>query len=85
VVAGDAIYLVDVCAKSEKEGLSDGQKTKSAGLSKPPKPKASALGRRIIKGLETVLAHGRGEIELAGYSVTVTKHKGKRGWSENQS
>jgi hypothetical protein len=60
------------------------KRTKSASLSKRSKPKGSAVGRRMIKGLEMALAHRRGEIELPGYTVTVTKHKTKRGQREGQ-
>jgi putative transcriptional regulator len=44
---------------------------KSATLSRPSKPKASAFGRRLIAGLNEALAHARGEIELSSYTVTV--------------
>jgi hypothetical protein len=53
-------------------------KPKSAGSSK--RSKHSPLGRRIIAGLKEAVAHAKGEIELPGYTVTVTKHpKTKRG------
>jgi hypothetical protein len=60
------------------------KRTKSASVSKRSKPKGSAVGRRVVKGLELVLAHRRGEVELPGYTVTVTKHKTKRGQREGQ-
>jgi putative transcriptional regulator len=44
---------------------------KSATSSRPSKPKASALGRRLVDGLNEALAHARGEIELSSYTVTV--------------
>jgi putative transcriptional regulator len=44
---------------------------KSATSSQPSKPKASALGRRLVAGLNEALAHARGEIELSSYTVTV--------------
>ncbi len=44
---------------------------KSASSSRRSKPKTSALGRRLIGGLEEALAHARGEIELPSYTVTV--------------
>jgi len=44
---------------------------KSATLSRPSKPRASALGRRLVAGLNEALAHARGEIELSSYTVTV--------------
>src|SRR5580693_4572971 len=44
---------------------------KSATSSRPSKPKASALGRRLVAGLNEALAHARGEIELPSYTVTV--------------
>jgi putative transcriptional regulator len=44
---------------------------KSATSSRPSKRKASALGRRLVAGLNEALAHARGEIELPTYTVTV--------------
>lgn len=44
---------------------------KSATSSRRSKPKASALGRRLIAGLNEALAHARGEIELPSYEVAV--------------
>jgi len=44
---------------------------KSATSSRPSKPRASALGRRLVAGLNEALAHARGEIELSSYTVTV--------------
>jgi len=44
---------------------------KAASGSKPSQPKHSALGRRLIAGLNEVAAHLRGEIELPSYEVTV--------------
>ncbi len=44
---------------------------KCATLSRPSKPKASALGHRLVAGLNEALAHARGEIELSSYTVTV--------------
>jgi putative transcriptional regulator len=44
---------------------------KSATSSRPSKPKASALGRRLVAGLSEAVAHARGEIELPSYTVTV--------------
>jgi putative transcriptional regulator len=44
---------------------------KSATSSRRSKRKASALGRRLVAGLNEALAHARGEIELPSYTVTV--------------
>ena len=44
---------------------------KSAGSSRRSKRKTSALGRRMIAGLNEALAHARGELELPSYTVTV--------------
>jgi putative transcriptional regulator len=44
---------------------------KSVTSSRPSKPKASALGRRLVAGLNEALAHARGETELPSYTVTV--------------
>jgi len=44
---------------------------KSATSSRLSKPSASALGRRLVAGLNEALAHARGEIELSSYTVTV--------------
>lgn len=44
---------------------------KSATSSRHSKPKASALGRRLVAGLNEALAHARGEITLPSYTVTV--------------
>jgi putative transcriptional regulator len=44
---------------------------KSATSSRRSKPKASALGRRLVAGLNEALAHARGEIELSSYTVMV--------------
>jgi putative transcriptional regulator len=44
---------------------------KSAGESKSSRPKHSAVGRRLIAGLDEVAAHLRGEIELTSYEVKV--------------
>ena len=44
---------------------------KSATSSRRSKPKTSALGRRLVAGLNEALAHARGEIELPSYAVTV--------------
>ena len=44
---------------------------KSASLSARSKPKGSAVGRRLIAGLNEALAHARGDIELPSYTVTV--------------
>lgn len=44
---------------------------KSATSSRRSKPKSSALGRRLVAGLNEALAHARGEIELPTYVVTV--------------
>jgi len=44
---------------------------KSATSSRRSKPKASALGRRLVAGLNEALGHARGEIELPSYTVTV--------------
>jgi hypothetical protein len=44
---------------------------KSASSLRRSKPKRSALGRRLIAGLNDALAHARGEIDLPTYTVTV--------------
>src|SRR5712691_10319037 len=44
---------------------------KSAGSSRRLKPRASAVGRRLIAGLKQAVAHARGEIELPVYTVEV--------------
>jgi putative transcriptional regulator len=45
--------------------------TKSASSSQRSKHKRSALGRRLVAGLEDALAHARGELALPSYTVTV--------------
>jgi len=45
--------------------------TKSASSSRRSKRKASALGRRLVAGLNDALAHARGQLELPSYTVTV--------------
>ena len=47
---------------------------KSASSSRRSKPKASALGRRLVAGLSEALAHARGELALSSYTVTVPEH-----------
>ena len=47
---------------------------KSASSLRRSKPKASALGRRLVTGLTEAVAHARGEIELPTYSLTVPEH-----------
>ncbi len=47
---------------------------KSASSSQRSKPKASALGRRLVTGLTEAVAHARGEIELPTYSLTVPEN-----------
>jgi putative transcriptional regulator len=44
---------------------------KSAISSRSSKRKASALGRRLVAGLNEALAHARGETELPNYTVVV--------------
>lgn len=44
---------------------------KSGSLSARSKPEGSALGRRLIAGLEEAVAHARGDIDLPSYTVTV--------------
>ncbi len=44
---------------------------KSASSSRRPKPKTSALGRRLVAGLNDALAHARGELVLPSYTVSV--------------
>jgi putative transcriptional regulator len=44
---------------------------KSATSSRPSKPKVSALGRRLVAGLNEALAHARGETQLPSYTVAV--------------
>jgi putative transcriptional regulator len=48
--------------------------TKSASSSRRSKPKRSALGRRLVAGLNDALAHARGELALPSYTVTVPEH-----------
>src|ERR1700757_1420179 len=47
---------------------------KSARSSPRSKRKHSALGRRLIAGLQDALAHTRGELALPNYTVTVPEH-----------
>ncbi len=47
---------------------------KSASSLRRSKPKASALGRRLIAGLNDALAHARGKMQLPSYTVTVPEH-----------
>jgi len=47
------------------------RRAKSASLSRPSKPKASVLGRRLVAGLHDALAHARGQLELSRYTLTV--------------
>jgi putative transcriptional regulator len=44
---------------------------KSASLSRQSKAKSSALGRRLVRGLNDALAHARGELALPSYTVRV--------------
>jgi putative transcriptional regulator len=44
---------------------------KSAASSPRSKPKRSALGRRLIAGLQEAVAHARGELALPTYTVEV--------------
>lgn len=44
---------------------------KSATSSPRSKTKSSALGRRLVAGLNDALAHARGELELPSYTVAV--------------
>jgi len=46
---------------------------KSASSSPRSKRKRSALGRRLIDGLDDALAHARGELNLPSYTVRVPK------------
>ena len=48
--------------------------TKSASSSQRSKRKTSALGRRLVAGLNDALAHARGELALPSYTVTVPEH-----------
>ncbi len=48
--------------------------SKSAKRSQPSKPKTSALGRRLLAGLQEALAHSRGELSLPSYTVRVPEH-----------
>jgi putative transcriptional regulator len=48
---------------------------KRSGGSRPrSKRRHSALGRRLITGLRQAVAHGRGDLELPEYTVTVPEH-----------
>ncbi len=47
---------------------------KSASSSRRSKRKVSVLGRRLVAGLNDALAHARGELKLASYTVTVPEH-----------
>jgi putative transcriptional regulator len=47
------------------------RKMKPASLSRRSKRKRSAIGRRLIAGLNDALAHARGQLELPSYTVTV--------------
>ena len=47
---------------------------KSASSPQRSKPKTSALGRRLVAGLNDALAHARGELALPSYTVTVPEH-----------
>ena len=44
---------------------------KSASSVRRSKRKSSALGRRMVAGLNEALAHARGGLELPSYTVTV--------------
>ena len=44
---------------------------KSTSSSRRSKLKTSALGRRLVAGLNDALAHARGELVLPSYTVTV--------------
>ncbi len=47
-------------------------KARKSAISSPrSKPKSSALGRRLVAGLNDALAHARGELELPSYTVSV--------------
>jgi putative transcriptional regulator len=46
---------------------------KSASSSRRSTPKSSALGRRLVAGLNDALAHARGELVLPSYTVNVPK------------
>ena len=50
------------------------KETKSAGSSKPLKPKRSPLARRLMAGLEEAAAHARGELQLPEREVKVPDH-----------
>ncbi len=50
------------------------RKKKSAVSSRRSKRKTSALGRRLIAGLDAALAHARGELALPSYTVAVPEH-----------
>ena len=52
---------------------------KSAAGSKPLRVKHSALGRRLIAGLDEAAAHLRGDIELTNYEVTAPEQADVRG------
>lgn len=47
---------------------------KSAGSRPRSKPRHSALGRRLIRGLHQAAAHARGELKLSEYAVAVPEH-----------
>ena len=47
---------------------------KSASSPQRSKPKTSALGRRLVAGLNDAFAHARGELALPSYTVTVPEH-----------
>jgi putative transcriptional regulator len=44
---------------------------KSASSSRHSKPRTSALGRRLMAGLNDALAHARGDLVLPSYTITV--------------
>jgi putative transcriptional regulator len=44
---------------------------RSASSLRRSKPRASALSRRLVAGLDDALAHARGQLELPSYTVTV--------------
>lgn len=50
------------------------KKKKSAGSSRRSKRKTSALGRRLVTGLNEALAHARGELALPSYTVSVPEN-----------
>ena len=47
------------------------RKTKSASSSRRSTRRRSAIGRRLVAGLNDALAHARGELALPSYTVTV--------------